>query len=80
MNQGDVQSKNAKVCVKLPNAAKDDLRKPKCKRLGKLSGKVKKTMTLKIKVKPGADEGVDKLTFQVKGTPGKAAKSKIIVD
>jgi hypothetical protein len=30
-------------------------------------------------VKGGADEGTDKLTFQVKGSAGKAAKSKIIV-
>lgn len=80
VNQGDIKSKNAKVCVKLPNAAKDDLKKPKCKSLGKVKGKGKDSATLKIKVKPGADEGVDKLTFQVKGAPGKAAKSKIIVE
>jgi hypothetical protein len=79
VNQGDIQSKNARICVKLPNAAKDDLRKPKCKKLGKLSGTGKRTATIKVKVKGGADEGTDKLTFQVKGTPGKAAKSKIIV-
>ena len=36
-------------------------------------------MTIKVKVKPGADEGTDKLTFQVKGAAGKAAKSKILV-
>jgi DNA-binding beta-propeller fold protein YncE len=79
VNQGDVQSKNAKVCVKVPKAAKDDLKKPKCKKLGKLKGTGKRTVTIKIKVKPGADEGTDKLTFQVKGTVGKAAKSKIVV-
>lgn len=79
VNQGDIKSKNAKVCVKLPKAAKDDLKKPKCKKLGKVKGKGKDSATLRIKVKPGADEGVDKLTFQVKGAPGKAAKSKIIV-
>lgn len=38
-----------------------------------------KTFTIKIKVKGGADLGTDKLTFKVKGAPGKAAKSKIIV-
>jgi DNA-binding beta-propeller fold protein YncE len=79
VNQGDVQSKAARICVKLPNAAKDDLRKPKCKKLRPLGGQVKRTTKFRIKVKPGADEGTDKLTFQVKGTPGKAAKSKIIV-
>ena len=78
VNQGDLKPKNAKLCVKLPRAAKDDLKAPKCKKLG-LKGKAKKTLTLKVKVKPGADEGTDKLTFQVKGSAGKAAKSKIIV-
>lgn len=79
VNQGDLTPKNAKVCVKLPNAAKDDLKAPKCKKLGQLKGRAKKTVTLKIKVKPAADEGTAKLTFQVKGSAGKAAKSKIIV-
>ncbi len=79
VNQGDVQSKAARICVKLPKAAKDDLRKPKCKKLAKLNGLAKRTTKFRVKVKPGADEGADKLTFQVKGTPGKAAKSKIIV-
>lgn len=79
VNQGDVESKNAKVCVKLPKAAKADLKAPKCKKLGKLIGLAKRTTTIKVKVKPAADEGTDKLTFQVKGTPGTAAKAKIIV-
>jgi len=79
VNQGDIQSKKARICVKLPGAAKDDLRKPKCKKLGSLTGFAKRTAKFRIKVKPGADEGTDKLTFQVKGTPGKAAKAKIIV-
>jgi hypothetical protein len=78
VNQGDVQSKKAKVCVKLPKAGKADLKAPKCKSLGKLKGRAKKTTTIKITVKAGA-EGTDKVTFQVKGTAGKAAKSKIIV-
>jgi hypothetical protein len=65
--------------VKLPKAAKDDLRKPKCKKLTPVGGLAKRTAKFRIKVKGGADEGTDKLTFQVKGTPGKAAKSKIIV-
>jgi hypothetical protein len=79
VNQGDVQSKKARICVKLPNAAKDDLRKPKCKKLAKLNGQAKRTAKFRVKVKSGADGGTDKLTFQVKGTPGKAAKSKIVV-
>lgn len=79
VNQGDIKSGNAKVCVKLPGASKEDLKAPKCKKVGQLKGGAKKTTTLKIKVKPGAGGGTDKVTFQVKGSAGKAAKSKIIV-
>lgn len=78
VNQGDLKPKSAKLCVKLPTAAKDDLKAPKCKKLG-LKGRAKKTLTIKVKVKGGADEGTDKLTFQVKGAAGKAAKSKIVI-
>lgn len=78
VNQGDLKPKSAKLCVKLPKAAKDDLKAPKCKKLG-LQGRAKKTLTIKLKVKGGADEGTAKLTFQVKGAAGKAAKSKIVV-
>jgi hypothetical protein len=80
VNQGDIETRNStKVCVKLPKTSKADLKAPKCKKLGPLQGGAKKTLRLKIKVKPGADEGTAKLTFQVKGSTGKAAKSKIIV-
>ena len=78
VNQGDLKAKSAKLCVKLPGSAKDDLKAPKCKKLS-LAGQAKKTLTLKVKVKGGADEGTAKLTFQVKGSAGKAAKSKILV-
>lgn len=78
VNQGDLKPKNAKLCVKLPKAAKDDLKAPKCKKIG-IAGRGKKTLTIKVKVKGGADQGTDKLTFQVKGAAGKAAKSKILV-
>jgi DNA-binding beta-propeller fold protein YncE len=78
VNQGDVKSGNAKVCAKLPKAAKSALKAPKCKSLGKLKGKAKKGAKLKFKVSSSAG-GTYKVTFQVKGSPGKAAKSKIIV-
>jgi DNA-binding beta-propeller fold protein YncE len=77
-NQGDIQSKKAKVCVKLPKSAKGELKAPKCKSLGKLKGRGKKSATLKIKVL-GSAGGTYKVTFQVKGVAGKAAKAKIIV-
>lgn len=80
VNQGDIETRSStKVCVKLPKASKADLKAPKCKKLGTLGGGATKTLTLKIKVKGGADEGTDKLTFQVKGAAGKAAKSKIVI-
>lgn len=78
VNQGDIQSKNAKVCVKLPKSAKGELKAPKCKSLGKLKGRAKKSATLRIKVLDSAG-GAYKVTFQVKGAAGKAAKAKIIV-
>jgi len=78
VNQGDIKSKNAKVCVKLPKSAKGALKAPKCKSLGKLKGHGKKSATLKIKVLDSAG-GTYAVTFQVKGAAGKAAKSKIVV-
>ncbi|HWP32843.1 MAG TPA: hypothetical protein VNL97_03750, partial [Solirubrobacterales bacterium] len=50
VNQGDIKSKNAKVCVKVPKSAKGDLKAPKCKSLGKLKGRGKRSATLKMKV------------------------------
>lgn len=79
VNQGDLKSKNAKVCVKVPSKAKADLKaKPKCKALGKVKGGGKDSAKLKIKVGENA-AGTYKVTFQVKGSPGKAAKAKIVV-
>ena len=79
-NQGDLKSKKAKICVKLPKSAKGELtvKGPKCKPLGKVKAKGKKAASLKVKA--GSDaEGIYQLKFQVKGSPGKAAKSKIVV-
>lgn len=79
VNQGDLQSKNARVCVKLPKKAKADLKaKPKCKALGKVKGHGKDSAKLRIKVGATA-AGTYKVKFQVKGSPGKAAKAKIVV-
>lgn len=77
-NQGDLKSKNAKVCVKLPKSAVGALKAPKCKALGKLKGRAKKSAKLKIKTLPSAS-GVYSVSFVVKGSPGKAAKAKIVV-
>lgn len=79
VNQGDLKSKNARVCVKVPKKAAQDLKaKPKCKALGKVKGGGKDSAKLRIKTSDDAS-GTYKVTFQVKGSPGKAAKAKIIV-
>ncbi|HEX5527378.1 MAG TPA: hypothetical protein VFX44_09335 [Solirubrobacterales bacterium] len=78
LNQGDVASGKAKVCVKLPKSAKGALQAPGCKSLGKVKGRAKRSIVLKIKALPSAG-GTYKVTFQVKGAPGKAAKAKILV-
>ncbi len=77
VNQGDLQPKKAKVCVKLPKKSKGALKAPKCKSLGKITGKGKKTAKLKVKVAADAAPGSYKLTFTVKG--GKSAKSAVVV-
>jgi hypothetical protein len=78
VNQGDIKSKSARVCVKVPKKAKGDLKAPKCKSLGKLKGRGKRSATLKVKVGASAG-GAYKLTFVVKGASGKAAKAKLLV-
>jgi DNA-binding beta-propeller fold protein YncE len=78
VNQGDVRSKNAKVCVKLAKKAKKALKAPKCKSLGKVEGGGRKSANLKIKVGKDA-AGTFKLTFQLRGSAGRSAKSKVIV-
>lgn len=79
VNQGDLKSGNARVCVKVAKKAKKDLKaKPKCKPFGKVKAGGKDTAKLRIKVGQSAS-GTYKVTFQVKGSAGKAAKAKIIV-
>jgi len=78
VNQGDLQSKKARVCVKLPKKAKKALKAPKCATLGKLKGRAKRARVLKIKV-GGSASGTYKVAFLVKGSAGKAAKAKILV-
>jgi hypothetical protein len=78
VNQGDLKSKNAKVCVKVPKKAKKVLKAPKCKALGKVAGRGKDSAKLRIKVGEDA-AGTYKVTFTVRGSAGKAAKAKIVV-
>jgi hypothetical protein len=79
LNQGDLKSGKARVCVKLTNQAKQALKAPKCKSLGKVKGRGKDAVKVKIKVLPTAATGTYKVTFQVKGSPGKPAQAKVLV-
>jgi uncharacterized membrane protein len=78
LNQGDVQTGNAKVCVKVPKKARKALKAPKCKTLGSVSALKSKNAKLKVKVKPSA-AGTYKVKIQVKGTAGKAVTAAIKV-
>jgi hypothetical protein len=78
LNQGELPTKNAKLCVKVPKKAKKALKAPKCKSLGKVGGLKKKTTKLKVKLKPSA-EGSYKIKIQVKGTAGKVVNATIKV-
>ena len=79
VNQGDLKSKKARVCVKLSKGAKGVLKAPKCKTLGKLKGHGKDGEVLKIKVAKSAAAGSYKVTFTVHGNAGTSAKAKVIV-
>ncbi|HEX6456526.1 MAG TPA: NEW3 domain-containing protein [Solirubrobacterales bacterium] len=76
-NQGDLKSKNAKVCVKVPNKAKKVL-KAKCKSIGKVAARKTKATKLKVKLSSAA-EGSYKVKIQVKGVSGKVVKATIKV-
>lgn len=77
-NKGDLKSKNARVCAKVPKKAKKVLKAPKCKSLGKLKANGKRSAKLKFQVGPSA-AGTYTVKFIVKGVAGKAIKAKIQV-
>jgi DNA-binding beta-propeller fold protein YncE len=79
LNEGDLQTGNAKVCVKVPKKAKKALRAPKCKKLGVVAALTQRTAKLKLKVKRNATKGNYKVTIQVKGSAGKAVKATVKV-
>ena len=55
------------------------MKTPKCKVLGKVKASSKKSATLKFKVAEDALPGTYKVTFSVRGSAGKPAKAKIVV-
>lgn len=77
LNQGDLQTKNVKVCVKVPKKAKKAL-KDKCSSIGKIAARKSKTAKVKVKVTSSA-QGSYKIKLQVKGVGGKAADATIKV-
>jgi hypothetical protein len=79
LNQGDLQTGSAKVCVKVPKKAKKALKTPKCKQLGVVGALTTRTAKVKIKVKPTAVKGSYKVTLQIKGSAGKAVKATVKV-
>jgi DNA-binding beta-propeller fold protein YncE len=79
LNQGDLQTGNAKVCVKVPKKARKALKAPKCKKVGKVGARKKRNAKLNLKVKKGAAAGSYKVTLQVKGSAGKAVKATVKV-
>lgn len=78
VNQGDLQSKKARVCAKLPKKAKGVLKASKCATLGKLKGRGKKGAILKIAVDRFA-AGSYPVMFAVHGAPGKSTTATILV-
>lgn len=79
VNQGDLGAATAMVCAKVPKKAKKFLKAPKCKALTPLVAGGTATAKLKIKVKRSARRGTYKVTFQVTGSGGQAAKAKVLV-
>jgi DNA-binding beta-propeller fold protein YncE len=79
LNQGDLQTGKARVCVKVPKKARKALKAPKCKKLGVVGALTKKTATLRVKVKPTAAKGSYKVKLQVKGSAGKVVKATVKV-
>jgi DNA-binding beta-propeller fold protein YncE len=77
-NQGDFKSKNSRVCVKPTRGQRKYVKQPKCKQIGKVGPKKRKTTKLKVKLKGNA-EGAYRLKIVVKGTGGKAAFSRVKV-
>jgi hypothetical protein len=78
VNQGDLKSKSARICVKVPKSARKDLKAPKCRKLSQLGGHKKGSARLKVRLSDSAG-GTYGLTFLVRGTAGKSAKVKLRV-
>jgi hypothetical protein len=77
-NRGDLRSKSSRVCVKLTKRQRKFVRKPKCKKIGRLFADQRKARRLNVKLK-GKAKGSYKVKIVVKGTGGKARSARIKV-
>jgi hypothetical protein len=79
LNQGELASPTAKVCVTVPKKARKTIKAPKCKKLGPLAAGRKGSATLKLKVAKKARPGTYKVSILAKGAPANTVKAKLVV-
>lgn len=78
-NQGDIKSAKPRVCVIVPKKLRKLLKAPKCKKLGRVTGKGRRATKLRVYVKPKAKNKSYKLKFVVKGVPSKRSFGRLRV-
>jgi hypothetical protein len=79
VNSGDFPVSGARLCVKESRQAKEDVKAPKCRSLGKIAAHKKRAVKLRLKADDSA-EGAYKVTFLVRGKGGaKPVKAKLLV-
>jgi hypothetical protein len=78
-NSGDFPVSGARLCVKEAKRAKEDVKAPKCRSLGKIAAGKKRSLKLRLKADDSA-EGTYKVTFLVRGKGGaKPIRAKLLV-
>jgi hypothetical protein len=78
-NSGDFPVSGARLCVKEAKQAKEDVKAPKCRSLGKIAAGKKRSLKLRLKADDSA-EGTYKVTFLVRGKGGaKPIRAKLLV-
>jgi hypothetical protein len=79
VNSGDFPVSGSRLCVKEGKAAKEDVKAPKCKSLGKIAAHKKRPVKLRLKADDSA-EGAYKVRFVVRGKGGaKPVKATLLV-
>jgi hypothetical protein len=77
LNQGDLDSAAARLCLKVPRMAKRDLRAPKCKRLKPVAAGATAFANLRLRVKPAAAGGY-RLKITLSGTKATKVGLKVV--